>query len=152
MVGHFCALDSVCVLVCVELCSDPAVCVALPGASVELFVPSRRAPGGCQSYSSLSQQIGLSCPMGDGSGGSLYPSLGACTPGVLVLRAEEQGRDEGSQQCWMAGHWESWGNGAGVEAGAGELSGETSQAPPQTRGDCPVGMFAGQQGPGPQPC
>ena len=70
MVGHSYALDSICVLVCVELCSDPAVCVALPGASVELFVPSRRAPGGCQSYSSLSQQIGLSCPMGDGNGGS----------------------------------------------------------------------------------
>ena len=36
----------------------------------------------------------------------------------------------------MAGHWESWGNGAGVEAGAGELRGETSQPHPPHR---PVG-------------
>ena len=80
MAGHFCALYSVCVLVCVELRSDPAVHVALPGASVELFVPNRKAPGGCQSYSSLSQQIGSSCRMGDGSGGSLYPWPGCTYP------------------------------------------------------------------------
>ena len=44
------------------------------------------------------------------------------------------------------------GMGQGWRLGQGSSEGRPpSPTPPQTRGDCPVGMFAGQQGPGPQP-
>lgn len=117
--GHFCALDSVCALVCVELRCDPATCVALPLASMELLVPSRRAPGGCQGCSSLSQKTASSCPMGVGVGAT-------CTPALRSSSLEE--RSEAEMKAAGTAGWPVMG-GTGVEAGAGELSGETSQAP-----------------------
>lgn len=117
--GHFCALDSVCALVCVELRRDPVARVALPRVSVELLVPSRRAPGGCQGCSSLSQQTASSCPMGVGMGATCTPALGSSS-------SEE--RSEAEMKAAGTAGWPVTG-GARVEAGAGELSGEASQTP-----------------------
>lgn len=116
MLGHFCALDSVCALVCVELRRDPVARVALPRVSVELLVPSRRAPGGCQGCSSLSQQTASSCPMGVGVGATCTPPWG--------LRAQRKGvrPREGSRHCWMASHGGSQGGGRGRGAQRGSVT------------------------------
>ena len=83
--GHFCALDSVCALVCVELHRDPAARVALPLESVELLVPRRRAPSSVRAaHPSLSRQPRPA--RWRWAGGHLYPF-----PGVLELQGEEWG-------------------------------------------------------------
>lgn len=135
MVGHFLVLWTALVFRSVLSCAAiRAARVALPGASVELFVPSRRAPGGCQSCSP-SQQIGLSCPVGPG--GSLYPALGARTLGSSS--SEQRNEAEMKAASSAPDGWSREGQGSS----AGKLTG----TPSQTRGD-----IYGQQGPGPQTC
>ena len=76
--------------------------------------------------------------------------LGAtCTPALGSSSSEERSGAE-MKAAGTAG-WPVMG-GARVEAGQGSSEGKPQRPPPQTHEDGPVGLSAGQQGPGLQTC